>query len=73
MWKAVKAAIIGILSSKKAVLGLTTALTAGLLKLGLDVDSETVGLVVAPLVAAIVGQGIADHGKEAAKAETPAS
>lgn len=66
MWNALKAAIVGILSSKKAVMGLTGALTAGIMKLGLHVDSETVGLVVGPIVAAIIGQAAADHGKEAA-------
>jgi hypothetical protein len=67
MWKAVKLALIGILSSKKAVMGLTGALTAGIMKLGLNIDSETVGLVVGPIVAAIIGQAAADHGKEAAQ------
>lgn len=35
---------------------------------GLDLDVEQVATVIAPIVAYIVGQGIADNGKEAAKA-----
>lgn len=67
MWKTVKQITVSLLSSKKAVMGITAAVTAGIMKLGFNVDSETVGLVVGPLVAAIIGQGVADHGKEAAK------
>jgi len=69
MWKAIKSVAVEILSSKKAVMGIVGAVTAGLLKLGAHVDSETVGLVVGPIVAAIIGQGAADFGKEAAKAK----
>jgi uncharacterized membrane protein YeaQ/YmgE (transglycosylase-associated protein family) len=67
MWQAFKSAAIGILSSKKAVMGIVGALTAGAMKLGWNIDSETVMLVVSPIVAAIIGQGAADWGKEAAK------
>jgi hypothetical protein len=69
MWQAFKTAAIGILSSKKAVMGIAGALAAGAMKLGWNVDSETVLLVVGPIVAAIVGQGVADLGKEAAKSD----
>jgi hypothetical protein len=68
MWTAFKQ----ILSSKKVVLALVAGATAGVAKLGFAVDSETVALIVSPLIAAIVGQGIADHGKEAAKIEAAA-
>lgn len=73
MWKAIKTVVIEILSSKKAVMGLTAALTAGVMKLGLHVDSETVGLIVGPIVAAVIGQGVADHNKEAAKINAAAA
>lgn len=69
MWTAIKQVIIGLLSSKKAVMGISAAIAAGTMKLGFNVSSETVGLIVSPIVAAIIGQGVADHGKEAAKAE----
>jgi uncharacterized membrane protein YeaQ/YmgE (transglycosylase-associated protein family) len=49
------------------VMGIVGALTAGAMKLGWNIDSETVMLVVSPIVAAIIGQGAADWGKEAAK------
>jgi cyanophycinase-like exopeptidase len=67
MWKAVKQVVIGLLSSKKAVMGISAAIAAGTMKLGFGVSSETVALIVGPVVAAIIGQGVADHGKEAAK------
>jgi uncharacterized protein YqgC (DUF456 family) len=71
MWKAVKSVLAQIFSSKKAVMGLVGALTAGILKLGIHVDSETVGLIVSPIIAAIIGQGVADHGKSAAEITAP--
>jgi hypothetical protein len=75
MWKAIKGVLVALLSSKKAVMGISGAITAGIMKLGFDIPSETVGLIVAPIVASIVGQGVADAGKEAAieKAKTPSS
>jgi len=63
MWNALK----HLLSSKKAILGIVTAVTAGVAKIGWQIPSETVGLIVAPMIAAILGQGMADSGKEAAK------
>jgi len=53
-------------ASKKwrtAALGLVVGLAG---KLGLSMDAESLALILAPLVAYIVGQGIADQGKEAA-------
>lgn len=52
-------------------MGIVGAISAGVMKLGFNVDSETVGLIVTPIIAAIIGQGVADHGKEAAKVEAP--
>lgn len=58
--KTLKQTLIAILSSKKAVMALFGATAAGLMKLGFNVDSETVGLVLTPILTAILGQGIAD-------------
>lgn len=63
MWKAVKE----VLSSKKAIMAITSGLAAGAARLGWNVDAETVGLFLSPFVAYIIGQGVADHGKGAAQ------
>lgn len=65
MINAIKQALVGLLGSKKAWLAVTGAITAGLMRLGFDVDANTVGLVLSPLLTAIIGQGVADHGKPA--------
>jgi hypothetical protein len=59
-------AVRGLLGSKKFLMFLVTAaiVTIGH-KIGLD--SEAVAELTAIGTAAILGQGIADHGKEAAK------
>ena len=62
-------AIKGLLSSKKGLAALVSALVWGIGKVGLDLPTEAVAGIVAPLMAFILGQGIADHGKEAAKIE----
>lgn len=67
MWKALMQSLTGILGSKKAMMAIFGAIAAGLMKLGLHVDTETVGVVLTPLLTAIVSQGIADHGKGAAE------
>lgn len=61
--KAAREALIGLAGSKKAWTGLMTAIAAGLMRLGFDIDANTVGLVVTPLVGIIIGQGVADRGK----------
>lgn len=67
MWAGIKIALTGLLGSKKALLAIFGAVAAGLMKLGWNVDSDTVGLILAPLISAIIGQGIADVGKEQVK------
>lgn len=65
MWDAIK----GILGSKKALMALLSLVVWIVGKLGADLDTETLLPAVAPLWAYIFGQGIADFGKEKAKAE----
>ena len=63
MLKALKSAVIGLFSSKKFVAGLFSAVAAGCMRLGWDVEAETVALVLSPSISAIIGQGIADVSK----------
>lgn len=69
LWTTIKA----LLSSKKFIAALIAALVWLGGKVGLHVDSETMAGIVGPIVAYVLGQGIADHGKEAAQiaASTP--
>lgn len=68
-----KEAIIRLLSSMKfwtAVLGLITAIGA---KAGFNVDPEVFWAIVGVVTAVILGQGLTDHGKEAAKITSSAA
>jgi len=65
MWKATK----GLLSSKKAMMAFISAVVWGVAKAGLDMETEHVAGVVAPLWVYIFGQGISDHGKGKAEVE----
>lgn len=65
MWKAIK----DVLSSKKAVMTIVSGVTALVSRLGWNVDSETVGLFLAPFIAYIVGQSAVDMKKVAATTE----
>ena len=59
-----------LLSSKKflsAVAGVIVIIGG---KFGLELNSEELILAVSPLLAYILGQGIADNGKEKAKVES---
>ena len=64
-----KTALADLLGSKKFLTAIAGAISAGLLRLGFEVPTEDVMAIVLPLVAVILGQGIADHGKERAKIE----
>ena len=67
MWNA----IADMLKSKKALTAIAAAIVAGGAKIGWDVSTEELMPILTPLMAYIVGQGIADHGKERAKVENP--
>lgn len=56
-------------TSKKLIMAVAAAVAAAAGKIGLDLPTETVGLIVGPIVAYIIGQGWADRGKEAAKVQ----
>ena len=63
MWNAVKQ----ILASKKALATIVAMLVWVIGKAGFDIDSDLLYPPIATLISYVVGQGIADHGKEAAK------
>jgi hypothetical protein len=59
--------ISALANSKKfmaAIIGLIVGIAG---KFGFNLDPATVGILVAPFVAYIAGQGIADNGKHAAE------
>ena len=65
IWLVIKEAA----TSKKLITAIAGSITAAFLKIGLELPTETVAAILAPLMAYILGQGWADRGKEAAKIE----
>ena len=63
----IRKVIQDFLSSKKGIALLVGVIITFVAKYGIDVDEATVTQVVSLVVAYIVGQGIADAGKEAVK------
>lgn len=63
IWLVVKEAA----TSKKFIVTLAGVISGALLKIGMDLPTEDVAVVLSPMVAYIIGQGWADRGKEAAK------
>ena len=64
-----KQAFADMIKSKKALTAFATMIAAALAKFGLDISTDELIPILTPLVAYIVGQGIADTGKERAKVE----
>ena len=62
-------AIADLLQSKKALTAIATVGVGLLGHLGLNMTTADILPLLSPLMAYIVGQGIADHGKERAKIE----
>ena len=52
-----------IMSSKKALAALAGFIVAAVGRIGLDLDTEAVTQILAPIIAYILGQGIADLSK----------
>jgi len=71
MWSAIK----GLLASKKALAAAAGVIVTLVGKLGIQLDTDALVVLISPIVAFCIGQGIADNGKEAAKvsADTTAS
>lgn len=64
-------AIKGLIASKKA-LAMIVGVLMGLFGKKLGIDEDALTKIVGSIMAYIVGQGIADHGKEAVKAKEAA-
>lgn len=64
-----------LFTSKKFLMAIAATLVTLGAKYGLNLDPELIALIVGTFATAIIGQGIADHGKEAAKinADKPAA
>lgn len=62
-------AIADLLKSKKAITALAAVIVAIGGKAGWNISTAELVPILSPLMAYIVGQGIADHGKERAKVE----
>ena len=62
-------ALADLFKSKKALTAIAGVIIAIAAKAGLEISTEELMPILAPLMAYIVGQGIADHGKERAKVE----
>ena len=60
LWNTLK----DLASRKKFVSGFVASLVAALGKFGLELDESTILLILSPILTAIFGQGISDHGKE---------
>ena len=58
-----------LFQSKKALTAIATVAVGGLAHLGLNMTTADILPILSPFMAYIVGQGIADHGKERAKIE----
>ena len=62
-----KSLIRGLLTSKKFITAIAATISAAILKLGLDVPTESIMAILSPLITYLLGQGLADFGKNAAK------
>lgn len=67
MWDALKGVLIELAGSKKFLVFVATAIALGLAKLKWNVTADDVYPYLALVASYIVGQGVADHGKEAEK------
>lgn len=61
LWAAVRPTLM----SKKVQTAIVASIVALAARMGLELNSETVGLILSPFLAAILGQGIADAKKPA--------
>lgn len=58
-----------LLSSKKFIAALVSAIIAIAGKYGFQIDEATLYLIIGPFITYIIGQGIADHGKNTPELE----
>ena len=62
-----KRTFIELMSSKKAIAALAGVVIASAGRVGLELDAEAVTQILTPIIAYIVGQGLADFGKASAQ------
>lgn len=55
-----------LLTSKKFIAAVIGVAVGFIAKLGIELDTDAVALIISPILAYIVGQGVADHGKSRA-------
>ena len=67
MWPKFSSVLYDLLTSKKALATIAGTIVAATAKIGLELDTEAVLAIVGPTIAYILGQGMADLGKEAKK------
>lgn len=65
IWQVIKEAA----TSKKFIVTVAGVIAAAAMKINLELSTEAVATIIAPVIAYIIGQGWADSGKEAAKVE----
>ncbi len=58
-----------LIGSKKFMTALVSCLVGLAAKVGLELSPDEITAILSPALAYIVGQGVADHGKERAKVE----
>lgn len=68
-----KKAVAELFSSKKFLVMITAIIAYVLARVGWDVDPKQIDTIMQVVAGYLVGQGIADHGKEAAKVTAAAS
>jgi len=61
-------AVRAMLGSKKAIAGIAGVVVAAALRVGLELETDAVAAVLAPILAYILGQGAADIGKNSTRA-----
>lgn len=54
-------------TSKKFIVAVSGVIIAAAAKIGLELPTETVGLLIAPILTYLLSQGWADRGKEGCK------
>lgn len=69
MWKSIKPVLKQILTSKKALATLAAVIAWALAQAGVGVTPEQILPLLGVLASFVVGQGLADIGKERAKVE----
>lgn len=67
MGSTIKNLLLGLIGSKKFVVFVSGAIVALLAKYKFEADATVIQGLIAMVAAYLIGQGIADNGKEAAK------